>query len=492
LFGKSDYLGAIPCIKTASVTAGQINAGGLNPNQNPFGSRSVLNVTFQDFAPQTDLYDTYADTRTEPINSFWGSFIARHKYFTNNTVKVYDGYVGDELADMQVREYRLEYIQSPNSNGLVSLKAVDPLKVTGDIPRDTGAYFYTAATIGPGNVTLASYDPDYDFGTTDTTTGGITDLSTLTGYTGDDVQFQVSLPGTDVGTDPITGASLRQFSGISGPSGVTINARTKFVRNAQFWLAGNTNDREIIKNLLIVGSGLSSTLFDTTQWQSELAAYGIYPWNPGATYFTEPKPVTEILSGLCRDRSYFLYWDELDSKIKLKVLRDADGTETLFTDDQIIAKSITWKRRDSERITRCTAIDAWPDNPISSTVESSSQSSTIDDIAEGVFEYGDVKPFTFELQFPFYPNNSQQYLLDLSEKYVRLYRDGIDYVVFDVDKADAVAWTGDIIRVSSWTRTGADGQPETVNCRVISADEYMPGARVKYTCSTINYFTETA
>lgn len=66
----------------------------------------------------TNAYDPYFR------GSFWPRFLARNPYYASFSCRVYEGYVGDAIEDMRVRNYVIDTIDGP-ANGEVTIKAKD-------------------------------------------------------------------------------------------------------------------------------------------------------------------------------------------------------------------------------------------------------------------------------------------------------------------------------------------------------------------------------
>lgn len=100
------------------------------------GVRSSVTLTIQDH-PWTDVWtDKYFNLRSYiPDNqgTFWGKFVARHRYYPNRVLRVYTGFLNDDgtynLANFQTRTYIITKIAGPNPNGVVSIEGVDPLRL---------------------------------------------------------------------------------------------------------------------------------------------------------------------------------------------------------------------------------------------------------------------------------------------------------------------------------------------------------------------------
>jgi hypothetical protein len=133
-------LNALPCLTSASTTSSQINAGANLSGRSPLGVTGSATVQLQDFPWNDAEGDFYVADRTGyvagkplPVRAgFWALWTARNKLFNDMFLSIYDGYEGEALADMRKRLYVLDSVDGVNSNGRLTLKGLDPLRLAGD------------------------------------------------------------------------------------------------------------------------------------------------------------------------------------------------------------------------------------------------------------------------------------------------------------------------------------------------------------------------
>ena len=120
----------IPSLVSVSTSPTKVNLAGSNPDAQGLGNRALCSLTFQDH-PHTDrVVDPYVDGRTfDPYErgSFWTKWMARNKYRTGIKIRIYEGYAGEVFGRMTVREYLLEKVTGPNSQGRVTITGKDIL-----------------------------------------------------------------------------------------------------------------------------------------------------------------------------------------------------------------------------------------------------------------------------------------------------------------------------------------------------------------------------
>lgn len=126
-----DDIEALPFIarhEDVSITPGRISLG------EDLGQRESVSVTFGD-RPHPDTgpgFDKYLANRTyDPYaqGTFWGKFRARQPYLKGRNLRLYRGFVGQALADMECRHYIIDSYTGPGVEGRYTIVAKDILKL---------------------------------------------------------------------------------------------------------------------------------------------------------------------------------------------------------------------------------------------------------------------------------------------------------------------------------------------------------------------------
>jgi hypothetical protein len=166
-------------IGAPSTTPGMINLGGMDQSAAALGQRESVTLSFTDHLDMdigVDPYRVQRQTGEAMIGSpsegydvytrgsFWGRWLARNPYHIGYPLRVYEGFVGQDLEDMRVRHYVIDSITGPN-NGQVQIvakdafalvelsKAVVPAASRGELAGDlaAGASSFTLSPTGIGN-----------------------------------------------------------------------------------------------------------------------------------------------------------------------------------------------------------------------------------------------------------------------------------------------------------------------------------------------------
>jgi hypothetical protein len=111
-----------------SITPGRISLG------EDLGQRESVSVTLAEY-PHADTgpgFDKYlADRDYDPFSqgSFWAKFRARQPYLKGRAFRLYRGFVGQALAEMECRHYLIDSYTGPGADGRFTIVAKDILKL---------------------------------------------------------------------------------------------------------------------------------------------------------------------------------------------------------------------------------------------------------------------------------------------------------------------------------------------------------------------------
>lgn len=111
-------------------SAAELNLSGFDPRTTALGKRERQNVTFKDFTYHDTLTDPYAATRAAGIDdrgTFWSRHFSRYPYYIGDAARILDGYVGQDLGDMDTRHFVIAEASGPSASGDVDLVLKDML-----------------------------------------------------------------------------------------------------------------------------------------------------------------------------------------------------------------------------------------------------------------------------------------------------------------------------------------------------------------------------
>ena len=461
---------AIPSVISTSASPTELNVGDVDASSGPLGKRAQATVTFQDH-PTSDIeIDPYVSSRslTPWTNgTFWTKLNARWPTPKGRKIRIFDGYIGQAIGDMVRREYLIDSIDGPNSAGVVSIRAVDPLRIlddkTSQAPIQSRGELSAAITNSQTSITVTgAVLADYP------ATGTLRIKGELMTYTGR----------TESG-------GIITFTGITRATDGTTAAAHEIESRVQTCIRyTDVNAWEVAKGIIQVYAPAAYAYIDLTQWATEAAQ-----WLDGfivSAVISEPTGLNKLLAELCRDAQFFIWWDERQQKILLRAVRPPTETPQVFTEDaNIIAGSQSLVQKPDERISQIWYYYQPRDLSKSVTDEENYRKVRIriDADAESTREYGEV---AVEKIFSRWVR-TDSIVVAITTRLLARYSVNPYYLTISVDAKDRGTWTADVVDVSTRLLTNTEGLPFTTRYQIISAQETSPGSVVKYVLQNYNF-----
>ena len=480
--GDNSKSNPFPWLLSVKTSPTQINIGGTGDASTALGIRASVSATFQD-APDTDTFsDPYIATRgyiATDRGTFWSKWLARNPFYTKYIFRVYDGYQGQDLSEMQVREYLIDSITNPGSSGQVTVKAKDPLRLAGSdrtiFPPVEGMNIKNNITtlqqvgivvLGTSAQVLRSL---FDAGSDGYYATIGSELILFTGAT-------ETVPGVEY---TLTGV----FRAIGGTTAEDHDAGDSFAR-VGFW--GSKPLDVILSDLLFsdVGANIDSSYYNAADWAEEVATYGI-EFNTMSAFAIGQEPIDKLVSQLADQCSFSLWWDDREGKIKFRFVRPPSTIPVSINDtDNILAGSFSMLDDVERRISR--VIINY--NPI---METKTQSATdfknsfvsVNLQYESENFYGEEKTrrlFSNWIKSGLQAARTSINLLSLLVVTPKI-------VTFQLDAKDRGIWAGDIVDISSWQYTDETGAQTVGRFFIISADESVSGEVISYKAISYNF-----
>ena len=299
---------ALPCIESVSYTPGRISLG------QDLGQRSSVSITFSDF-PHSDagtgLDPYYAARAYDPYTqgTFWGRFRARQPYIKGATLRLINGYVGDDLADMETRTFLIESFNGPGMDGTFTITAKDPLKLL-DADRAQ------APTLSTG----------YLNGSLTTSSTSATLLPAGIGNSEYPASGYATIGGKEVVAFTRSGDTLTITRAQYNTTAIAHSASDR----VQVCVVYTSQDpADIIKDLMVTYGGIESAMIPIDDWQTETDAF------LGQLYtgiVAEPTSVRTLVGELILQAGLAIWWDDLNAEIRLQVLRAISTDAETFGD----------------------------------------------------------------------------------------------------------------------------------------------------------------
>lgn len=302
------------------------------------GQRASISVTLRD-AQHNDLpaavFDKYLSFRSYTAytnGTFWGKFRARNPYMRFTPLYLFTCQRDENGADidgtMETRTFSIESISGPNKNGEVVITAKDTLKVAdGDFAMaPVQSEGFLAADI-TAIATTATMSP----------TGTINDYP-ATGYIcigGNEICSYTKTGGDGLG---LTRAQL----------GTTASTHTAQDRIQLVLRYSGVSPDLIISDLLMTYAGIDSALIDDSSWAAEVAGY------LGTVYtfvIPEPTAVNKLISEIIQQIGAAIWWDDVNSQIRLQILRAVPTDAERWSTDEVIESTMEIQEQEEKRIT---------------------------------------------------------------------------------------------------------------------------------------------
>lgn len=338
--GEHIKTNAFPMLTDVSTRSAKINVGSIRDGEKPLGVTGSASISLKD-APFTDYVgDYYRALRSSTSGNFWAKWTARNPFFANMQVTHYSGYAGDALVDMRKSLYILDNVTGPDGKGLVTLTAVDPLRLTDNtraqFPRETRIRLYA--------------DIDATTTTVSVVVESVTDLSDQFGNTTESYILVgseiISYTGYSGGTDNIYALSgvTRATLGTTAATHSLDDGMQRVGRYEQM------DAYQIGYDLITNHTAVPASFIDYTAWQTEAVTY-----LTGYTFSRtvhKPTAVNALLGELMRDGTFYIWWDELTQLIPLKAMRPEYSQSYVTDDNAVIAGTVSLRREPDERISR--------------------------------------------------------------------------------------------------------------------------------------------
>ena len=454
----------IPSLVSVSTAPTVINVGGSNANMSPLGQRAVLRAAFQDHPHNDRIVDQYQAGRTfDPFarGSFWSKWLVRNKFHKGSTIRVYDGYIGQDLDQMISREYVIDNITGASSSGAVNITAKDILtKATG---RKAQAPVVSEAELlndisdtETSIVATGALIADYPATGTILIGDELITYSARVQTTGSTVTFTVTARGTD-GTTADTHDAQD-----------TVQTVLEYV---------NQSPWDVVEDLLTTFAGIDPSFIPIADWTTEGTTY--LPSFTVSAKIVEPTSVEQLVSEITEQCLFYIWWHEVDKEIKLQAIRGIDVTPPLINDENnIIAGTFSIRERPDRRVSQ-----VWTHYQLINPVEpvDEARNFRVVDIladldAESANQYGEKSVKRIFSRWL----DDRNVVLDFNTKTLSRFVETPREVKLRVDAKDRSLWTGDVVKMSHYSIINQFGEQLTGVWRIISAEEVVAGEVIEY------------
>lgn len=465
----------VPLLSDVDTAPTRINPGGGSRDRGVLGDRATVAIGFKD-APGSDrVVDKYRSERIDgtaqtdegayaPLDrgSFWAKWRARNLFFQNRRVRILEGYVGENLRDMQRREYFVDQLRGPDAGGRTVIRAKDVLKLADDERAQ-------APPATPGELSASLTDVEV---TSFQATGAliadypdepglvrigdeVIEYTTRTQATEDNVQFNTLTRGT------------------RGSEASAHDAEDRVQRCLEFV---NVLPWELAEDLLVNFGNVPSEFIPTDDWIAEgevwLSQFTL------SAVITEPTSVTKLLSEITQEAQFFIWWDEHSQTIKLKALRPpVEDPVELNEDSHLIEGASVLREHPEQRLSQVWIFFSQKDPTKSLDDEANFSRVRIraDLEAEAATQYGETrikKIFSRWIE-------SESHVSQITKRTLDRFRDNPRSLKIRVDAKDRASLrVGEIVDIVMRTVVDDRGLEPSTRWQVISEREDPPGEAV--------------
>lgn len=452
----------IPSLRDSSTAPSTINPTNSNRNTSALGQRAVATLTFEDHPHSDFLVDPYVSERNyNPFerSTFWAKWLARNPYYQNRPVRIYDGYTGQDLEDMNVRHYLIDAINGPDSNGRVRLTAKDPLNLA-----DKEKAQVPVASQGKLAVAVNTTDTQIDI-----TGAELTDYpESGTVRLGDEIMTYT--------TRALVG-SLVRLSGLTRATDGSVASSHSVDANVQVCVRyDNQTIWDVLYDLLVTYAKIPSQFIDKDAWDAEgeewLIGFNI------TSLLSKPTGVANVLNEILQQVLAYIWWDERDQLIKFRAIRAIENAGSINDDANILADSVTITTDPKERISQLWIY--WNQRnaalPLDNEANYDSLRIRADLEAEAADKYGEPK---IRKIFARWIQTDAQAII-LGTRFLEFAVDNPKTLKLRVDAKDRSYWTGDVLTVQHRNVVDLYGVPQLERYQILSAEEVQPGEVVEY------------
>lgn len=416
--GLIQYGWVLPSLVSIDTTPASANLASMDPDIGKLGRRESISVTLHDHLHSDLVLDKYRTERNLAAGSptlaapydpyttgtFWGKWMSRNPYHANYTCRVREGYMGQALSEMRVREYVIERIEGPN-DGTVRL-------IAKDLFSRVEARKAVAPAASRGELLAGITSGSTSFSLTPTGIGNL-DYPLLAGSPS---RLYVA-----IGDEIIQCTRVGDAFTVVQRGALNTVAAAHDAEDLVQWVLVYTAQRahDIVYDLLTGYSGVSAAQIPFSEWQSQAAAITeLY-----TARIATPTPVDELIGELSEQAGFTLWPDVETGLVRFTALRASSSVATIDDRAWIVDGSLALKRRDDKRVSQVWVYYGQI-NPVENLDERRNYRSrvvTVDPDAEADTQYGAAS--IKEIFSRWIPQFGRDFAESCGERIITLFRD---------------------------------------------------------------------
>lgn len=459
---------AISSLASVDMSSAVVNIGSGDKDVKALGARGTATVTIMDHPHSDNWVDPYRDQRSyiaTERGTFWSKWLARNPYYQNTLVDIFNGYVGDDIDDMDQRTYIIREIVGPT--GQVQIRCLDILAFADDeraqCPAVSGGTLMSAITDSDVTLDITTSTDEY------TATGTVAIGSENITYSGKSVI---------TGGYRLTGLTR----GVDGTTAASHDAEEKVqlcyrVTDANVW--------DVLQDLYENYASIPSAYIPYADWVVEGEEW-LIPYRITAV-IREPTGVNQLAGELCRDTACMNFWNERTQTIPLVAVKPSWPVELAVTDtNNSLAGSVRISTKAEQRINEVWVFYGARDNSKKLDAEGNARfiQVTLDATAQAPEEYDDRRIRKIYSRWI----STGTHAFEIATSILRRYRDAPITVSFRVPRRDQNLWLADIVNMTHRRFVDEYGVVQPKRFQVTSAKE-LPGTdQTEYSAETFPFF----
>lgn len=299
----------IPSLVSVSVTDARVMPG------QSIGERATLSATFKNHRSGDAGLDKYISDRTyDPFEqgTFWGKFKARNPYTRYRACRLIRGKVGQTLAQMETEHFVIDSINGPGSDGRVTLKAVDFMRLleaeTSQAPAANKGYLSanitnvaTSLTLNPVGIGNANYPASGK-----------------------------AAIGEEIVSFTRSGDVLTITRGQEGTTAAAHEADDVVQVILQYT---SQTVAYIIDDLIVNYTPLDSSYTDLTDWNTKVTNFSDVLYS---TIIAKPTPVVTLINELIEQAGLIVFGDNKNQQVFFDFIRNTTASTDTIDDARIV------------------------------------------------------------------------------------------------------------------------------------------------------------
>jgi hypothetical protein len=428
-----------------------------------------------DFPWDDHIGDFYlADRGALPDRMFWAVWTARNAFTGGMTIRVYDGYYGQTLAEMRQRVYVLDSIDGPDASGSVKITGLDPLLLATNrkakFPEEMDVRLTDAIDAVQATIRVATSEP----AKLTKVYGNVSGVFHM--RIGNEVFGYTGVTTVEAGIYDLTGVS-RAVVGVAAAA----NPETRCQRVGRYV---DIPTWEIGYDLLVNHTPLPSGYVNLSAWQAEGDTY--LPTLRSTAWVCEPTLVDDLLGEVCQQGQFYFWWDEYGQTVPMLAVRPPAGPVATLTDSASIVKGSSQLTRDPDSLISRVFVYYGQINPLVSRTEPTNYS-TISGRVEGDVEHpnaaGSPRPLSIFARFV----NTEAHAVQIIQRILSRYAQVPRFLTLHVDAKDRTITVGNVCDVITREIVDTEGNLFASRWQVVSWDEVRAGEVYMIDLQTYDY-----